>query len=196
MQRERKVILIHRCRAPVGDIYGLDGSSHSAHDLIFCLNKISDMLINSKNYQISETRWKNWLRYRHKTLKSFDSHCFPHSPISCSDTEYCRLQMSCPAWRAMPQMSCPTWRAMPSKCPALREEQCPKCPALHEEQCPPVASDDQSVPTESSFIRSYLVNSFRIPPFLVVFYWPVRKRVWFKDHREGLNILILTCSWF
>lgn len=86
----------------VGDIHGLDGSSHSAHDLIFCLNKISEMLIGCKNYQISETRWKNWFRYRHKTLKSFGSRCFPHSPINCRDTGYHRLQTSCPAWREMP----------------------------------------------------------------------------------------------
>ena len=56
MQRERKVILIRGCQVPVGDIHGLDGSSDSAHDLIFCLNKISEMLISCKNYQISETR--------------------------------------------------------------------------------------------------------------------------------------------
>lgn len=94
MQRERKVVLIRRCQVPVGDIHGLDGSSHSAHDLIFCLNKISEMLISCKNYQISETRWKNWLRFRHKILKLFGSCCFPHSPINGNDIGCRRLLMS------------------------------------------------------------------------------------------------------
>lgn len=57
----------------------------------FCLNKISEVSINCKNYQISETRKYIWLECRHKILIFL---LFTTVTCNCNDNAYCRLQIS------------------------------------------------------------------------------------------------------